>query len=219
MQLTRRNVHFSCEVANEFHARVKLNSVVGVFDAEGGWKDGDAGAVEESFFGAVVPCELDPNIVCWPFERNIPPPVFTFAGLGVGDGAGGGDVEEEAELGDALFVLRACLRSLNDVALEEVVLVDGEEDEDNLRVETGFMRSSEAELVGVAGAFVEAANVDAGDEEDDDGSISDESIILMGTRLRLGAAAVRVEGGGEIDVFGPDKSIGTRFYGHMRLDT
>lgn len=91
--------------------------MVGVFDAEGGWEDEGAGAVEESFLGAVVPCEFDPNIVCWPLERNIPPPVFTLAGLGVGDDAGGGNVEEEAKLGDTLFVSRACLRSLNDVAL------------------------------------------------------------------------------------------------------
>lgn len=96
--------------------------------------------------------------------------------------------------------------------------MDGEEDEDSLRVETGFMRLSEAELVGVAGAFVEAANVDAGVEEDDDESTSDESTILMGTRLRLGAATVGVEEGGEIDVFGPDKSIGIRFCGHMHVD-
>ena len=92
-------------------------------------------------------------------------------------------------------------------------LVDGEEsvvevgaDEDNVRVETACMSSSEVEFDDASGRI---------------GSISDEeelgspsSTILMGTRLRFGATAVAREGADEVDGFGFDKSIGTRFCSH-----
>ena len=172
--------------------------------------------------------------MCFPFERNIPPPVRTGGGdvggasVGVGAECSEGSVEEAA--GETLFASRACLRSLKDACFA-VGGADGGVDEDeadgvSVLVDTGFMKSSEAadvevdnlvdvvllDSAGMADVLEELA---AGGEVEAGAALS---TIFIGTRRRFGGVVVVVDAFGVADVAadaplsgGEATSIGVRF--------
>ena len=94
--------------------------------------------------------------MCFPFERNIPPPVRTGGG-DVGGDVGAGCFRGRAEevVGDALLASRACLRSLNDACFAvdgaDNGVIEDEVDGVSVLVDTGFMKSSVAADIEVDG--------------------------------------------------------------------
>ena len=223
-----RNRHFSADVPSPVHARLNAKRVRGPCIPELFCFDGvDWGCGADSVFAASALTAFVPNTVCFPLERNMPPPTR------LGD-AGGGDVgcvaevrrlDEDADTeGEGLFASRACLRSLNDVDFDEGVVTEddggeGAEGGASVRVETGFMRSSEeGAICGAVSLRVDPLGCDSLEAVSDELAADKEtcagvdvSTILMGTRRRLGAedefgAADTLEPSG-----GETTSIGVRF--------
>lgn len=137
--------------------------------------------------------------MCFPFDRNIPPPAPTLLALGVGrDASGGVTVVVAPEAAEVLFASRDCLSFLNDGDFDVDGAGAGDDDAAEfpsvkVRVEIGLMRSSAAEGAELPALLVAARLVSAIGAEVDAAEDDDVSTILIGTRLRLGGAAGVVE--------------------------